>query len=158
MRKWPPPLWWRHLMPGLHHYGNYTHHCTYQHFLLQNICVLMNARLKRIWQPVLRPDWSQISRRTQAIAPWVICHQPCLKIMGTDQRWAGKLFSRGGQGVDRVPVSVSEWLLGSFVLILSVFVQLDQYSQILRRQCCLGSASASKALGWGSVEWVRRTS
>ena len=39
--------------------------------------------------------------------------------------------------IDRVPVSVSEWLLGSFVLILTVFVQLNQYSQILRRQCCL---------------------
>ena len=39
--------------------------------------------------------------------------------------------------IDRVPVSVSEWLLGSFVLILTVFVQLNQYSKILRRQCCL---------------------
>ena len=41
--------------------------------------------------------------------------------------------------IDRVPNSVSEWLLGSFVI--SVFFQLllNQYSQILRRQCCLST-------------------
>ena len=33
--------------------------------------------------------------------------------------------------------SVRMVILGSFVLILTVFVQLNQYSQILRRQCCL---------------------
>ena len=28
MRKWPPPLWRRHVMPGLHHHGNCAHYRT----------------------------------------------------------------------------------------------------------------------------------
>ena len=28
MRKWPPPLWGRHVMPGLHHHGNCAHYRT----------------------------------------------------------------------------------------------------------------------------------
>ena len=56
--------------------------------------------------------------------------------------------------------SVSEELFGSWLLILylSVFVKLNQYSQILRRQCCLGRTGTPPSLPWKPLDWTcRRT-
>ena len=58
------------------------------------------------------------------------------------------------------PRSISEEFFGSWLLILylSVFVKPNQYSQILRRQCCLGRTGTPPSLPWKPLDWTcRRT-
>ena len=56
------------------------------------------------------------------------------------------------------PRSISEEFFGSWLLILylSVFVKPNQYSQILRRQCCLGRTGTPPSLPWKPLDWTCR--